>query len=49
MESGKDVDFVVNGGDTELDRKIAERIGDSLMHMIRNALDHGIRCWCYRG
>lgn len=42
MESGKDVDFVVNGGDTELDRKIAERIGDSLMHMIRNALDHGI-------
>jgi chemotaxis protein histidine kinase CheA len=41
-EFGKDIDFVIRGGQTELDRKIAERIGDSLMHMIRNALDHGI-------
>ncbi|MEI6206677.1 MAG: hybrid sensor histidine kinase/response regulator [Desulfuromonadales bacterium] len=41
-ENGKDIDFVVNGGDTELDRKIIDRLGDSLMHMIRNALDHGV-------
>lgn len=41
-EQGKDVDFVVAGGDTELDRKIIDRIGDSLMHMIRNSLDHGL-------
>ena len=41
-EHGKDVDFVVEGGDTELDRKIIDRIGDSLMHMIRNSLDHGL-------
>lgn len=38
----KDVDFVVEGGDTELDRKIIDRIGDSLLHMIRNSLDHGL-------
>ncbi|WP_027360190.1 hybrid sensor histidine kinase/response regulator [Desulforegula conservatrix] len=38
----KEVDFIITGGDTELDRKICERIGDSLLHMIRNALDHGL-------
>ena len=41
-EHGKDIDFIVEGGDTELDRKIIDRIGDSLMHMIRNSLDHGL-------
>jgi chemotaxis protein histidine kinase CheA len=41
-EHGKDMDFVVDGGETELDRKIIERIGDPLIHMIRNALDHGL-------
>jgi chemotaxis protein histidine kinase CheA len=41
-EVGKEVDFVVDGGDTELDRKIIDRIGDSLLHMIRNSLDHGL-------
>lgn len=41
-EHGKDMEFVVNGGETELDRKIIERIGDPLIHMIRNALDHGL-------
>ncbi len=41
-ECGKEIDFVIEGGETELDRKITERIGDSLMHMIRNSLDHGI-------
>ncbi len=42
LEYGKDVDFIVEGGDTELDRKIIDRIGDSLLHMIRNSLDHGL-------
>lgn len=42
QEFGKDIDFVVQGEETELDRKITERIGDPLMHMIRNALDHGL-------
>ena len=41
-ERGREVNFVVEGGETELDRKIIERIGDSLTHMIRNALDHGL-------
>lgn len=41
-EHGKDIDFIVDGGDTELDRKIIDRIGDSLLHMIRNSLDHGV-------
>lgn len=41
-EHGKDIDFIVEGGDTELDRKIIDRIGDSLVHMIRNSLDHGL-------
>ena len=42
IEHGKDIDFIVAGGDTELDRKIIDRIGDSLVHMIRNSLDHGL-------
>ena len=41
-ERGREVDFTIEGGETELDRKIIERIGDSLTHMIRNALDHGL-------
>ncbi|HEX9079763.1 MAG TPA: Hpt domain-containing protein, partial [Desulfuromonadaceae bacterium] len=41
-EHGKDMEFVITGGETELDRKIIERIGDPLIHMIRNSLDHGL-------
>ncbi len=41
-DCGKEVDFEVEGGETELDRKIIDRIGDSLLHLIRNSLDHGI-------
>jgi chemotaxis protein histidine kinase CheA len=41
-EYGKEIDFVVDGGETELDRKIIDRIGDSLLHLIRNSLDHGL-------
>lgn len=42
QEFGKDITFTIQGEDTELDRKITERIGEALMHMIRNALDHGL-------
>lgn len=39
---GKEVDLAVEGGDIELDKKIAEKLGDPLLHMLRNAIDHGI-------
>jgi two-component system chemotaxis sensor kinase CheA len=41
-DSGKKVAFLVTGEDTELDRTVVEEIGDPLVHMVRNALDHGI-------
>ncbi|BBN98677.1 chemotaxis protein CheA [Sporolactobacillus terrae] len=41
-ELNKKVNFVVKGGDTELDRTVIEELGDPLMHMIRNSMDHGI-------
>ncbi len=39
---GKPCQLVLSGEDTELDRKVVEHITDPLMHMIRNAMDHGI-------
>ena len=39
---GKEIDFVVEGKETELDRNVIEVIGDPLIHLIRNAVDHGI-------
>lgn len=39
---GKEVDLVVAGGETELDRRIVDEIGEPLVHLVRNALDHGI-------
>lgn len=39
---GKDVDFVITGGDTELDKTVVERISDPLLHMLRNSIDHGV-------
>jgi len=41
-ELGKPVDLIVEGGDTELDRKILEAIRDPLLHLVRNAVYHGI-------
>ncbi|MBL9215990.1 MAG: chemotaxis protein CheA [Opitutaceae bacterium] len=38
----KKVEFVTEGEDTELDRTVVEEIGDPLVHMVRNALDHGL-------
>ncbi len=39
---GKQVELVTRGEDTELDKTIAEELADPLMHMVRNAIDHGI-------
>ncbi len=39
---GKKVHFVTSGEETELDRTVVEEIGDPLVHMVRNALDHGL-------
>ena len=39
---GKDVKFVISGGDTELDKTVVERISDPILHMLRNSIDHGI-------
>lgn len=41
-DTGKDIELVINGGDTELDKTVTEKIGDPLMHLVRNAADHGI-------
>jgi len=41
-ELNKDVDLVLRGEETELDKMIVEEITDPLMHIVRNALDHGI-------
>ncbi len=41
-KAGKDVEFIQIGGETELDRNVVEAISDPLVHMIRNAVDHGI-------
>lgn len=39
---GKEVELVIEGKDTELDRTIIDEIGDPITHLIRNALDHGL-------
>ena len=41
-ELGKDIDLVISGAETELDKSVVEKIGDPLMHLVRNAMDHGI-------
>ncbi len=41
-EADKEVDFRVSGGDVELDKLIVEELSDPLMHLVRNAIDHGI-------
>jgi len=41
-KAGKEVELVLTGKETELDRNVVDAIGDPLVHMIRNACDHGI-------
>uniref|UniRef100_Q47GY3 Chemotaxis protein CheA n=1 Tax=Dechloromonas aromatica (strain RCB) TaxID=159087 RepID=Q47GY3_DECAR len=41
-ELGKEIELVISGAETELDKTVVEKIGDPLMHLVRNSLDHGI-------
>ncbi|QSQ14623.1 chemotaxis protein CheA [Myxococcus landrumensis] len=41
-DAGKEIDFVIGGGEVELDKLIVEELSDPLMHLIRNAIDHGV-------
>ncbi|MCA9281501.1 MAG: chemotaxis protein CheA [Phycisphaeraceae bacterium] len=42
LKAGKNINFYMEGEDTELDRNVVDVIGDPLVHMVRNACDHGI-------
>lgn len=39
---GKDIELIIDGKETELDRTLIDQIGDPLIHLLRNAIDHGI-------
>lgn len=41
-QSGKEINFIIEGEETELDRSLLEEITDPLIHLLRNAVDHGI-------
>lgn len=41
-KQGKAIEFITEGDQTELDKTVVEKIGDPLVHMVRNAIDHGI-------
>ena len=41
-KSGKDVELIMEGEETELDKSVVEVIGDPLVHLIRNSMDHGV-------
>jgi len=48
-ELGKDIDFEVGGLDIELDRTVLDEISDPIVHLLRNAIDHGIEAAEVRG
>ncbi len=41
-KAGKTVQFTTEGDDVEIDRNMVDRLGDPLVHMVRNAVDHGV-------
>ncbi|WP_246999976.1 ATP-binding protein [Halosolutus gelatinilyticus] len=41
-DQDKEIEFEMTGGEVELDRSILDRIGDPLIHLVRNAVDHGV-------
>ena len=41
-EMGKEIDLVTQGADTELDKTVIEQLGDPMVHLLRNSIDHGI-------
>ena len=42
QKTGKEVRFEMSGGETELDRTVLESLGDPLIHLLRNSVDHGV-------
>lgn len=42
IEKGKEIELLLNGKETDLDKKVIEQITDPLKHLVRNAVDHGI-------
>jgi two-component system chemotaxis sensor kinase CheA len=40
---GKEINFIMEGKETELDRTVIDEIGDPLVHLIRHSLDHGVK------
>ncbi len=42
LQKGKQISFIMKGKDIELDRKVLEEIGEPLIHLLRNSVDHGI-------
>jgi two-component system chemotaxis sensor kinase CheA len=42
QKMGKEIELTIEGGQTELDRSVMEGLNDPLLHLIRNAIDHGI-------
>ena len=41
-EQGKEIDFIIEGGELELDKNIIEHLTDPILHILRNSIDHGI-------
>ncbi|MCE0492443.1 chemotaxis protein CheA [Vibrio salinus] len=41
-ELGKEIELVISGGESELDKSVVEKLNDPLTHLVRNSLDHGI-------
>jgi len=41
-ELGKEIELVIRGAESELDKSMVDKIGDPLMHLVRNSMDHGI-------
>lgn len=41
-QQGKEIELIIEGGDTKADKRILEEIKDPLLHLMRNAIDHGI-------
>lgn len=39
---GKDIELLVTGGDTEMDKAMVDQVSDPLMHLVRNSMDHGL-------
>ena len=42
QDLGKDIELAISGAEAELDKTVVEKIGDPLMHLVRNSMDHGI-------